>query len=143
MAEASKTTLIRKLAIPTKGDTKLVLYCAPDSFRLPRLPIHVRVEYEDERSQSKDPVAIVLAFFRQAAEIPPALDVLCPRIYPNGAIWGAWPRRATGHLSDITDNTIRTEALSRGLVDVKVAVLDDDWSGLRLVWRLEERTRPQ
>ena len=26
-----------------------------------------------------------------------------------------------------------------GLVDVKVAALDQDWSGLRLVWRRENR----
>jgi len=26
-----------------------------------------------------------------------------------------------------------------GLVDVKVAAIDDDWSGLRLVWRVENR----
>jgi hypothetical protein len=27
------------------------------------------------------------------------------------------------------------------VVDVKVAALDDDWSGLKFVWRKERRTR--
>ena len=53
----------------------------------------------------------------------------------------AWPRRAGGHRSDITDNVVRQEALPIGLVDVKVAAIDDDWSGLRLVWRAVNRRR--
>ena len=51
---------------------------------------------------------------------------------PIGAVWVAWPRRAGGHTSDITDNVVREYALPLGLVDVKVAAIDDDWSGLRL-----------
>jgi hypothetical protein len=51
----------------------------------------------------------------------------------------AWPRRAAGHRSDITESIIRDQALPLGLVDVKVAAIDEDWSGLRLVWRVENR----
>ena len=50
--------------------------------------------------------------------------------------------RAGGHTSDITDNVVREYALPLGVVDVKVAAIDDDWSGLRLVWRKENRRRP-
>ena len=66
-------------------------------------------------------------------------DGLARRIYPAGALWVAWPRRAGGHRSDITDTVIRGHALPIGLVDVKVAAIDNDWSGLRLVWRTEHR----
>jgi hypothetical protein len=58
---------------------------------------------------------------------------------PPGGLAGAWPRRAAGHRSDITENYIRDQALPIGLVDVKVAAIDEDWSGLRLVWRVENR----
>ncbi len=64
------------------------------------------------------------------------------RIFPAGAIWVAWPRRAGGHESDIREQDIRDLALPLGLVDVKVAALDEDWSGLRLVWRKEHREGP-
>jgi hypothetical protein len=60
-------------------------------------------------------------------------------ITTNGSLWLAWPRRAGGHESDITDNLVREAALPLGLVDVKVAALDHDWSSLRLVWRKELR----
>ena len=82
---------------------------------------------------------MIIAFFRAAAEITERLPVLARRVYPGGAIWAAWPRRAAGHASDITDNIVRSHALELGLVDVKVAAIDDDWSGLRLVWRVSNR----
>ena len=82
---------------------------------------------------------VIIAFFRAADEIGGQLGDLARRIYPAGALWAAWPRRAGGHRSDITDNVIREYALPIGLVDVKVAAIDDDWSGLRLVWRVEHR----
>jgi Protein of unknown function (DUF3052) len=85
------------------------------------------------------PADVIIAFFRAADEIAGPLDDLARRIYPGGALWAAWPRRAGGHRSDITDTVIRQHALPIGLVDVKVAAIDDDWSGLRLVWRAGNR----
>jgi hypothetical protein len=82
---------------------------------------------------------VIVAFFRAGAEIPGRLPALARRIFPAGALWAAWPRRAAGHHSDITDNLVREHALGLGLVDVKVAAIDEDWSGLRLVWRARNR----
>jgi hypothetical protein len=82
---------------------------------------------------------IIIAFFASAGDIAAEIDDLARRIYPDGALWIAWPRRAAGHDSDITDNVIREHVLPIGLVDVKVAAIDDDWSGLRVLWRKENR----
>jgi hypothetical protein len=82
---------------------------------------------------------VIIAFFTAAVELGGAIEGLARRIYPAGALWVAWPRRAGGHRSDITDTVIREHALPIGLVDVKVAAIDEDWSGLRLVWRVEHR----
>jgi hypothetical protein len=84
---------------------------------------------------------VVIAFFATASGLAAELPSLAQRIYPDGAVWAAWPRRAAGHRSDITDNVIREVALPLGLVDVKVAAIDENWSGLRLVWRVENRGR--
>jgi len=78
---------------------------------------------------------LIVAFFQAADELPRRLPPLARRVFPAGAIWALWPRRAAGHVSDITDNVVRSAALDIGLVDVKVAAVDTDWSGLRLVWR--------
>jgi hypothetical protein len=85
------------------------------------------------------PADLIIAFFTAAAEIGGEIGKLAQRIFPAGALWAAWPRRAGGHRSDITDTVIREYALPIGLVDVKVAAIDDDWSGLRLVWRVANR----
>lgn len=82
---------------------------------------------------------LVLAFYRSAAEFLAELDALGERIRPDGMIWVAWPRKAAGHVSDLGDAVVREAALARGLVDVKVAAIDQDWSGLKLVWRRANR----
>lgn len=86
------------------------------------------------------PADVILAFVTAADQVVPALQRLEQSIFPAGALWIAWPRRAAGHRSDITDSVVREAALARSLVDTKVAAIDADWSGLKLVWRLTART---
>lgn len=78
---------------------------------------------------------VIISFFTSAVQIQRRLPSLVKRIHPSGALWIAWPRKAAGHASDITDNIVREIALPYGIVDVKVAAIDDNWSGLRFVWR--------
>lgn len=85
------------------------------------------------------PAGLVLAFYREAAEYLAELDAIGARIRPDGMLWAAWPRKAAGHVSDIDENLLRDAALDRGLVDVKVAAISTDWSGLKIVWRRENR----
>ena len=85
------------------------------------------------------PADVVVVFVRAAAELEPALLEHEQRVFPAGALWIAWPRKAAGHVSDLGDSVVRDAALARRLVDVKVAALDHDWSALKLVWRREHR----
>ncbi|MFI1004099.1 hypothetical protein ACIP10_33135 [Streptomyces galbus] len=57
-------------------------------------------------------------------------------------LWIAWPRRAAGHDSDIIENLLRDFFLPLGVVDVEVAALGQDWSGLKFVRRKENRRPP-
>jgi hypothetical protein len=82
---------------------------------------------------------VVLAFVREAANVRRTVEQQERRIFPAGALWIAWPRKAAGHVSDVDENLVRDTALLRGLVDVKVAALDTDWSALKIVWRKENR----
>ena len=84
------------------------------------------------------PADLIVWFVPAARELGRAAE-LGRRIFPAGALWVAWPRRAAGHESDVTENEIRAAALPLGLVDVKVAAIDANWSGLKLVWRKELR----
>ena len=126
----STTPQLKKLGI-TPGAT-WDLDGEPDGWRFEVAP--------DATARSGDGSAdVVVAFVRDAASIAPTLARLERRIFPAGALWIAWPRKAAGHVSDVTDNDVRNSALARGLVDVKVAALDEHWSALKLVWRRENR----
>ena len=82
---------------------------------------------------------VVILFAAEAAGLSEAMLTHGRRIFPAGALWVAWPRRAAGHLSDLGDVVVRDAGLAHGLVDVKVAALDENWSSLKFVWRLSER----
>jgi hypothetical protein len=92
--------------------------------------------------QPPESADVIVSFFTAAEQLPLRLPGLIRRIHPEGALWITWPRRAGGHNSDITDNIVRHHALALGVVDVKVAAIDDDWSGQRVVWRVANRAHP-
>jgi len=79
------------------------------------------------------------AFTRKRAEIQTHLAALQDAIKPDGMIWVSWPKKASKIATDVTEDTIRAEALKLDLVDVKVAAIDETWSGLKLVVRKERR----
>ena len=71
---------------------------------------------------------MIVAFVRSSGELAQRLPELAERTFSAGRLWIAWPRRAAGHVSDVTDNVVREHVLPLGLVDVKVAAIDEDWS---------------
>jgi hypothetical protein len=82
---------------------------------------------------------VVGAFFTRRAELERRFERLAAAVYPDGALWIAWPKRASGVPTDLTEDVVREVALANGLVDNKVCAIDDTWSGLRLVYRLRDR----
>ncbi|MHB8681028.1 MAG: DUF3052 domain-containing protein [Acidimicrobiales bacterium] len=127
----SSTALAKKLGI--KEAMTVALVGAPRQWTVPGLPPGARLV----RRFAPD-ASVVVVFVPRAAELGRALDVV-PELGPTDALWVAWPRRAAGHDSDVTDEVVRQALLPTGLVDVKVAALGEDWSGLRFVWRLSRR----
>jgi hypothetical protein len=111
---------------------RLILDHAPRGWRLDDPPA-IQPVPADGRAD------VVVTFVRGLDELAERVDAFAPRIFPAGALWVAWPRKAAGHHSDVSENAIREAVLPRGLVDVKVAAIDDDWSGLKVVWRRENR----
>lgn len=57
----------------------------------------------------------------------------------SGMLWLSWPKKASGVTTDLDGNIVRELGLSHGLVDVKVAAIDPVWSGLKFVYRVQDR----
>lgn len=136
MAGYSGTPLPTKLGI--KPESRLLLVGAPDGFAssdLSGLPPGVTV-HTRPGGPAYD---VVVVFVRTEAELLKRFEPLTRRITPSGRLWVAWPRKAGGYPSDVTENAIRDHAVEVGLVDNKVAAINEVWSGLQLVYRVKDR----
>ena len=85
------------------------------------------------------PFDVIVFFTVEQAELAGRLGELRARMAPAAGLWIAWPKRASGVPTDMTEDVIREIALPTGLVDNKVCAIDPVWSGLRLVIRRELR----
>jgi len=136
MAGYSGTPLAKKLGI--KPGHQMALVRAPADFAetLGDLPGNVRLQ---EGLAGKAPLDVIVAFFTRRADLERQLASLRRRMAPACGLWIAWPKKASGVATDMTENVVREIALPTGLVDNKVCAIDETWSGLRLVIRLEHR----
>jgi hypothetical protein len=128
----SGTPLPRKLGI--KPGHRVALLGAPDGFELAGLPEDVSVK---RRAGGK--ADVILTFHTSRAELERRLPALRAMMEPAAGLWIAWPKRASKVETDITEDVLREIALPTGLVDNKVCAVDETWSGLRLVIRLQHR----
>ena len=135
----SGTPLPKKLGV--KSGHLFILVGSPESWggdwpeTYGALPDAVRVVADGRRGNAD----VILAFFIEAGRLRKRLDGLKRRIRRDGALWIAWPKRASKVRTDITEDVVREVGLSNGLVDIKVCAVDEVWSGLKLVYRLRDR----
>jgi hypothetical protein len=130
----SGTPLPRKLGI--KEGSRVAVLSAPDDFdsTLGPLPEGVVV-----RRRLRGPLDVVVFFTTSRAQLERRIEALRAALDPAGRLWVAWPKRASGVATDVTEDMVREVALSHRLVDNKVAAVDVTWSGLQLVIRVADR----
>jgi hypothetical protein len=130
----SGTPLPKKLGI-AEG-SRVVLVGAPPEAAALIAPLPPGVVL---RSQLRSEADVIVFFARRRRDLEQRFDALVAKLDRDGSLWIAWPKRASGVETDMTENVVRDVALPRGLVDTKVCAISDVWSGLRLVRRLENR----
>jgi hypothetical protein len=137
MAGYSGTPLVRKLGI--KPGHRLALLGAPDGFdsTLGAVPKGVEVQ-NDLRGE---PLDVIVLFAPDRAALLRRFAAAARRLVPAGGLWAAWPKKASGVPTDLTEDEVRAVGLDAGLVDNKVCAIDDVWSGLRFVVRVQDRPR--
>src|SRR5947199_364675 len=85
------------------------------------------------------PLDFVQLFTAEKRELERRFGELARALAPAGMLWISWPKKASGVTTDLTEDVIRAIGLAHGLVDVKVAAVDEVWSGLKFVRRVKDR----
>ena len=142
MVGYSGTPLVRKLGIK---DTHVVLLDgAPDGLDLGHLGDLGGAHVVRRLPRAAD---VTLTFHTERASLARRLPTVFERTVSDGMVWVCWPKRTAqrstrnpdGLVSDLDENWVRDLGLSLGFVDVKVAAIDEVWSGLKFVRRLADR----
>jgi hypothetical protein len=140
MAGYSGTPLPKKLGI--KPGHRAALLNAPDGFRqtLGELPEPVELLPESRSGPALD---VIVFFTTELSDLKKRFNAIARRLSPAGGFWIAWPKKASGVATDLTEDIIRAVGLGAGLVDNKVCAIDETWSGLRFVIRVQDRHKPR
>jgi len=123
----SGTPLLQKLGV--REGSRMAVIKPPSGFvhSLPSLPIGATLS---QRGASEaDVIVWFIKSSRELEHIGSAIERMPPS---SGMLWVAWPKKASGVVTDLTEDVIRGVALEAGLVDTKVCAIDETWSGLRL-----------
>lgn len=133
MAGYSGTPLVKKLGI--KEGMKVSVIAPPAGFwdLLVELP-----EIKLVRLPTKE-MDFILLFVKQEKGFASQFEKLMSSLAPAGILWIGWPKKTSGIESDLGENRIRDIGLAAGLVDVKVCAINEQWSGLKFVRRLNDR----
>ncbi|NUP09881.1 MAG: DUF3052 domain-containing protein [Polyangiaceae bacterium] len=132
MAGYSGTPLAKKLGI--KPAARVLLVGAPEGFSIEGLPEDASVS-----AAHKKDVDVAVLFSTERKKLKAAFGAAAAKAKKEASIWVAWPKRASKLPTDLTEDVLREELLPTGYVDTKVCAIDDRWSGLRFVLRVENR----
>ena len=131
----SGTPLPRKLGV--KDGHVVLLDRLPDDLDL-GLPPTVHVV-----RRLRDDLDLTLTFHTRLSTLEARLPALFEHTVTAGSVWVCWPKQAAAKRlaldTDLTDNVVRAAGLFLGWVDVKVAAIDETWSGQKFVRRLRDR----
>ncbi len=133
MTGYSGKPLVAKLGI--KPEMRIAILQAPRGYErtLGKVPPIWR------KGSAAGSLDFVQFFTSEKRELERRFAVLARALAPAGMLWISWPKKASGVATDLTEDVIRVIGLAHGLVDVKVAAVDDVWSGLKFVRRIKDR----
>jgi len=135
MAGYSGTPLVKKLGI--KPGFNIAFISAPSGYANELdLPPDVTIN-----SRSGKPLDFAQLFVKSEKELKEKFSESAKRLHAAGMLWVSWPKKSSGVTTDLSENIVRDIGLAAGLVDIKVCAVDEVWSGLKFVFRLQDRAQ--
>jgi hypothetical protein len=137
MAGYSGTPLGKKLGI--REDQRVLFINPPEGFdeqvgELPPRTIALT-------KRSKGPIDVIVVFVKSEDELRTQFDALVAKLTQNGGLWVSWPKKSSGVATNLNFDVVQRIGLNAGLVDNKICAIDETWSGLRFVIRVENRKK--
>jgi hypothetical protein len=130
----SKRPLIQKLGI--KPGFRLMILNPPPGYEATLGPLPTDVTVATDLT---GPLDFIHFFTQRRAELEAHFPHLKQALVKDGSLWISWPKGASKVPTDLNENIIREIGLAHGLVDVKVAAVDQVWSGLKFMVRVRDR----
>ncbi len=133
MAGYSETPLIKKLGL--KPGVRVTFINAPEGWReeLGELPNGVKI------IGVQKPLDFVLFFPKSLDDLENKFPKLAEKLAPTGMIWIAWPKKSSGVATELAFDVVQPVGLNLGLVDTKICAINEIYSALRFVVRVENR----
>ena len=129
----SGTPLARKLGI--KPGHRVGTFGAPRGFvDLLDLPEGARLV-----TSPRAPCEVLIVFAADESRLEARFGAAIGLLPADGGLWVAWPKKSSVLMTSLTFDIVQRHGLDSGLVDNKVCAIDDDWSGLRFVVRVDDR----
>ncbi|MEM9647988.1 MAG: DUF3052 domain-containing protein [Bacteroidota bacterium] len=130
----SGTPLIKKLGI--KSGYCILLYREPSHYFDLFETFPGDVSIQKEVTGEIDFIHLFCTSLKELMETAPKYKAVLKK---DGLLWVSWPKGGSKIATDLKREPIREFMLSTGLVDVKVTAVDQDWSGLKFVYRTKDR----
>jgi hypothetical protein len=125
-------SLAGKLGVTAESRT-LVVGPAPDAVR------GQLFDPDPDHHPDPEPYDVIVAFNASRAMLDRHVEKLPARLSIAGGLWLCWLKKSSGVATDIGEGDVRAAGLDAGLVDNKIAAIDETWSGLRFVRRVADR----
>ncbi|MGI8855696.1 MAG: DUF3052 domain-containing protein [Thermomicrobiales bacterium] len=129
--------LIEKLGLREGFRARIV--DAPDQYWALLGPLPPSVALVDDCTPNLD-LDFIHCFTTRRDDLEATFPALQSQLGQRGMIWISWPKATVKTETDLNENIVRAIGLRNGLVDVKVCAVDAQWSGLKFVRRLKDRS---
>ena len=93
------------------------------------------------KTQARGKLDVIVLFSTKLSEVTKRFPTLAKALEPDGRLWVAYPKKASGVATDLTFENVQQTGLDAGLVDNKSIAVDDTYSGVQFVYRLKDRPK--
>ena len=135
MAGYSKNPLWKKLGIKERFNCHLSN--SPENYFELLEQIPLETTWDDELSNA--PYDFIHAFVTTHNLLENSWASWKKSLKKDGILWISWPKGTSSMETELNGNIVREFGLNGGLVDVKVCAVDNDWSGLKFMYRKKDR----